>query len=56
MNHLERVSSLLGAILVAAAAWIIVSERRTARGRASHAPVEKLAADLKHAWAGYHTP
>ncbi|HTU47195.1 MAG TPA: hypothetical protein VMF91_19185 [Bryobacteraceae bacterium] len=53
MNHLERVSSILGAILVGAAAWLIVSERRA---RASHPPVEKLAEDLKHAWARYHTP
>ena len=56
MNHLERVSSILGAILVGAAAWIIVSDRRAARARALHPPVEKLAEDLKHAWAPYHTP
>lgn len=53
MNHLERVSTLLGAILVGFAAWIIVSDRRA---RGSHPPVEKLAEDLKHAWAGYHNP
>jgi hypothetical protein len=56
MNHLERVSSILGAILVGVATWIIVLDRRSARARVTHAPVEKLADDLKHAWAGYHTP
>lgn len=53
MNHLQRVSSLLGALLVGFAAWIIVSDRRS---RAAHPPVEKLAEDLKRAWAGHHTP
>ncbi|MBV9760306.1 MAG: hypothetical protein JO340_07080 [Acidobacteriaceae bacterium] len=53
MNHLERVSSLLGALLVGLSAWIIVSNRRS---RASHPPVDKLADDLRRAWAGHHTP
>lgn len=53
MNHLERVSSILGALLVGLATWIIVSDRRA---RAAHPPVEKLAEDLQHAWAEYHTP
>jgi hypothetical protein len=52
MNHLQRVSYILGSLLVGLAAWMIVSERRTR----AHPPVEKLADDLKHAWAGYHTP
>jgi hypothetical protein len=56
MNHIERISSILGAILVGLATWIIVSDRRVARARASHPPVEKLVEDLKHAWAGHHTP
>jgi hypothetical protein len=50
MNHLERVSCILGSLLVGLAAWMIVS------GRRAHPPVEKLAEDLKHAWAGHHTP
>ena len=56
MNHLERVSSILGAILVGVATWIIVLDRRDARARALRPPVGKLAEDLKHAWAPYHTP
>jgi hypothetical protein len=56
MNHLERVSSILGALLVGVATWIIVSDRRAAHARAAHPPVEKLAEDLKHAWAGRHIP
>lgn len=56
MKHLERVASILGALLVGISAYIIVSERtaqsRARRGR--HVPVEELADELKHAWAGYH--
>ena len=55
MNPLERVSCILGSLLVGLAAWMIVSDRRARMAR-THAPVEKLADDLKHAWAGYHTP
>lgn len=53
MNHLERVSCILGTLLIGLAAWIAFSDRRA---RSSHPPVEKLAEDLKHAWAPYHTP
>jgi hypothetical protein len=56
MNHLERVSCILGTLLVGLAGWVIVSERKAARNRALHPPVEKLAHDLQQAWAGYHTP
>lgn len=55
MNHLQRVSYILGSLLVGLAAWMIVSDRR-ARAFHAHPPVEKLAEDLQHAWAGYHTP
>jgi hypothetical protein len=54
MNHLERVSYILGTLLVGLAGWIIFSDRKSARK--SHAPVDKLAEDLKQAWASYHTP
>lgn len=53
MNHLERVSCILGTLLIGIAGWLIFSDRRN---RAPHPPVEKLAEDLKHAWAGHHTP
>lgn len=54
MTHLERVSSILGAILVGMAAWMIISDRRSAFR--AHPPVDKLAADLQQAWADRHTP
>lgn len=53
MNHLERVSGILGTLLIGLAAWVLVSNRRNQLHRP---PVEKLADDLKHAWAGHHTP
>lgn len=53
MNHLERVSYILGGLLIGLAGWIVFSDRRN---RAAHPPVEKLAEELQHAWAGYHTP
>jgi uncharacterized membrane protein YccC len=56
MNHLERVSYILGTLLVGLAGWIIFSDRKAGRARALHPPVEKLAQDLKQAWAEYHTP
>ena len=55
MNHLQRVSYILGSLLVGLAAWMIVSDRRV-RGLRTSPPVEKLAEDLKQAWAGHHTP
>lgn len=58
MNHLERVASIVGTLLVGIAAFLIVSER-SANNRARnarHAPVEVLAEELKGAWAGYHHP
>ena len=55
MNHLERLSYILGTLLIGVAGWVIVSERKAARLR-SAPPVEKLAENLQRAWAGYHTP
>lgn len=52
MNHLERVSYILGTLLIGLAGWIVVSDRRAR----FQPPVEKLAEDLKQAWAPYHTP
>lgn len=53
MNHLERVSYILGTLLIGIAGWIVLSDRRS---RAAHPPVDKLAGALKQAWAAYHTP
>lgn len=59
MSHLHRVASILGTLLVGVAAYLIVADRAAggrARRRAGQPPVEELAEDLKHAWAGYHNP
>lgn len=55
MKHLERVSYILGSLLVGLAGWMIISEGRS-RGSRTHAPVEQLVENLKHAWAGHHRP
>ncbi|MBV9404071.1 MAG: hypothetical protein JO211_01925 [Acidobacteriaceae bacterium] len=55
MNHLERVSSIVGTLLIGIAAFLIVSERGVHRARHSkQPPVGELAEELKQAWAGYH--
>ncbi len=56
VSHLHRVASIVGTLLVGVAAYLIVADR-TARARArrhGQPPVEELADELKHAWAGYH--
>ncbi len=55
MNHLERVASILGALLIGVSAYLVASDRAARsekRGRSE--PVEKLEAELREAWAGYH--
>jgi len=55
VNHLERVASIVGSLLVGIAAYLIVSDRAAFhRARRSRPPVEELAEELKHAWEGYH--
>lgn len=56
MNHLERVASIVGTLLVGIAAYLIVSDRKASNRarRGEHLPVEELAQELKEAWSGYH--
>lgn len=54
MSHLQRVASIVGTLLVGVTAYLIVSDRSAARRRRTQPPVEELADELKHAWAGYH--
>jgi hypothetical protein len=55
---LERISFIVGTLLIGITAFLVVSERqaRNQQRRGNPQPVEKLAEDLKQAWAGYHTP
>lgn len=55
MNHLERVASIVGVLLIGISAYLMASDRvaRPETRRRSQ-PVEKLEADLREAWAGYH--
>lgn len=54
MTHLERAASIIGALLVGIAAYLVVTERKLNRSRRNQPPVEELAQELKQAWAGYH--
>ena len=60
MSHLERVATIVGAILIGTAAYLIISDRQrnesrsaARKGEGDH-PVEELAEELKQAWSGYH--
>lgn len=53
MTHFERLSYILGATLLGVAA-VLIRQGRTARKRQQPVPVEKLADNLRQAWAGYH--
>jgi uncharacterized membrane protein YccC len=56
VNHLERVASILGTLLMGVAAYIVISDRKARAIQARSAPaVEEMAEDLKEAWAGHHT-
>ncbi|MBV8707936.1 MAG: hypothetical protein JO185_25845 [Acidobacteriaceae bacterium] len=60
MSHLERVATIVGTILIGTAAYLVISHRQEresrsgSRRRKQEQPVEELAEELKHAWAGYH--
>jgi gas vesicle protein len=60
VNHLERVASIVGTILIGTAAYLILSDRlgnesrRMPKRREQEPPVEELAEGLKQAWSGYH--
>jgi len=55
VSHLERVASILGVLLIGVSAYLMASDRaaRSETGRRSE-EVEKLEANLREAWAGYH--
>lgn len=55
MNHLERVASILGALLIGVSAYLIASDRVAREDmRRRSRPVDELGEDLRKAWAGYH--
>lgn len=57
LSHLERVSIIVGTVLVGISAFLVMASRdaNRRRRRKNQPPVEELADHLKHAWAGYHT-
>ncbi|MDQ2773972.1 MAG: hypothetical protein M3Y57_03455 [Acidobacteriota bacterium] len=60
MSHLQKVSYLLGALLLGISAALVLGGNekspRRPRRTARTLPVEQLAENLKQAWAPYHTP
>jgi hypothetical protein len=60
MSHLQRVSCIIGTLLLGISATLLFQKKSAALQRpvrrGKHVPVEELAEDLKHAWADRHTP
>ncbi len=57
MSRLERVSAVVGTLLVAVSTYQILSAQPTGlRVEQQSSPVEELADELKQAWADRHTP
>lgn len=59
MSHLQRISWILGSLLIGLSATLLYQREgaaRRVRRAADNVPVDKLADNLKQAWAGYHTP
>lgn len=55
LNHLERIASIVGVLLIGVSAYLMASDRAArSETRRRSEPVEKLEADLREAWAGYH--
>ena len=55
VNHLERVASILGALLIGVSAYLVASDRAARENtRRGSRPVEELEQNLREAWAGYH--
>jgi hypothetical protein len=57
VSHFQRVSCVLGTLLVGVSAFLIFSERRSVSESRRHPntpPVEDLAQALQEAWSGYH--
>ncbi|MFL6414154.1 MAG: hypothetical protein ACJ74Y_00570 [Bryobacteraceae bacterium] len=55
MSDLERVASIVGVFLIGVSAYLIASDRAArSETRRRSEPVEKLEAELRDAWAGYH--
>ena len=53
VSHFERLSLILGATLLGIAA-VLIRQGRNPGARKESVPVEKLADNLREAWAGYH--
>ena len=60
MSYLQRISWIVGSALLGFSAVVVLqrsdSAERLRKRQSEQPPVEELAANLKQAWAGYHTP
>lgn len=55
VNHLERVASIIGTLLIGVSAYLMISDRAAREDdEDGEKPVEELEADLRDAWAAYH--
>lgn len=57
VNHLERIASIMGTLLLGISAYLFVSDQKARESRRARTrSVEDLEAKLKQAWAPYHNP
>lgn len=56
VSHLQRLSYILGTLLIGVSTYIALSKRKAANEmrRRNQRPVEELAEDLQQAWSVYH--
>jgi hypothetical protein len=54
MAALDRAATIAGSMLIGIAVFLIVAGRTTRSQNRRSVPVEKLADDLKQAWAEHH--
>ena len=54
MAAVDRAATILGSMLIGIAVFLIAADRISRSGSRRNVPVEKLATDLKQAWAEHH--
>jgi hypothetical protein len=56
VSHLQRLSYILGTLLIGVSTYLVLNDRRAANNarRRNQRPVTELAHDLQQAWSAYH--
>jgi hypothetical protein len=56
MAVVDRAATIMGSMLLGIAVFVIIAGRISRPANRRNVPVEKLAEDLKQAWAEHHNP